>query len=1000
MASITGSDLDVGSFDNHTIISYEASQAEFDCSNLGSNTVGLIVSDASGNTSECTSTVTIEDTTNPELETQNITVGLDENGSVTINPEDFIISSYDNCGIIELLVSQDTFDCSNIGSNNVDLTAIDASGNFTAVLARVFIEDNVEPTISCPQSVVVNISPGQILALVGYPVPEGTDNCSGVMTTMVSGQESGTFFPLGLTEVTYEAVDASGNTSSCSFDVVIDDGTQTIAVCNDLSVSLDETGTVSILSSDIDGGSVGFDEITLDQTDFDCSHVGENALLLTVSAISGETSTCTSVITIVDDIDPVIPELLDITAECEATVTPPIASDLCAGDITATTESPMVYSSQGAHTITWVFDDGNGNVVLADQQVIIDDTTDPDDTVCADLDFTIVAEEYLMEAPVTSDNCSGIITSTTTDAIYFNTTGDYAVTWTFDDGNGNIIQCPATCSFSLPEYPEAMCEDVTLGLDEFGMASLLASDVDAGSTASYGIDTLILSQSSFDCSSVGTHLIELTVVDSLEYISTCTSTITIEDLISPVIPELPDVIGECSATVESPVGIDNCSGEVIGDTSGPTTFTEIGTHVVVWTFTDENGNVTTATQDVIIDGVMVPEVYEANISLGIQLPNGQTVCDYTTSPQWFNSISNQLGLTGELVPISEYGTLQGPSVFLAEYENSCVTMQGVEIQFIVNDLSSPTFDLIPEDMMVTLEPGECEIVVEWESPEASDSCQEVTLTANYSSGDSFSAGQTIVTYVADDGYNQTEQSFIITIIDNEAPVAMESELPTITAECDVTLEAPEASDNCNTTIIGTTEDLTSSFPQGEHTITWVYSDSSGNTTEQIQMVIIEDITPPSLIISELMDIIVTEPLTELMEPEVTDNCSGEILITNNALLPIEIPGTHIITWTFTDAAGNSMQADQNITIDDSANSIVSIDGIEVTIYPNPSNGEFNIETSEVANITVINVLGRLVYKETLDLGENKLLLTHLPSGTYIIELASATGSTIKRITIE
>ena len=45
----------------------------------------------------------------------------------------------------------------------------------------------------------------------------------GLPTQLVSGPASGDFFPIGATTVTYEAVDASGNSVQCSFDVTVND---------------------------------------------------------------------------------------------------------------------------------------------------------------------------------------------------------------------------------------------------------------------------------------------------------------------------------------------------------------------------------------------------------------------------------------------------------------------------------------------------------------------------------------------------------------------------------------------------------------------------------------------------------------------------------------------------------------------------------------------------------------------------------------------------------
>ena len=70
--------------------------------------------------------------------------------------------------------------------------------------------------------------------------------------------------------------------------------------------------------------------------------------------------------------------LTDLTAECSVTVTTiPSATDNCAGVITATTTDPLTYNSQGNFTITWTYEDDNGNTSIQTQNVIITDITPP-----------------------------------------------------------------------------------------------------------------------------------------------------------------------------------------------------------------------------------------------------------------------------------------------------------------------------------------------------------------------------------------------------------------------------------------------------------------------------------------------------------------------------------------------------------------------------------------------------------------------------------------------
>jgi hypothetical protein len=74
---------------------------------------------------------------------------------------------------------------------------------------------------------------------------------------------------------------------------------------------------------------------------------------------------------------PAIPTLADVTGECSASVTAPTTSDNCAGTITASTNDPLSYTSQGSYVVTWTFDDGNGNTSVATQNVIVKDVTAP-----------------------------------------------------------------------------------------------------------------------------------------------------------------------------------------------------------------------------------------------------------------------------------------------------------------------------------------------------------------------------------------------------------------------------------------------------------------------------------------------------------------------------------------------------------------------------------------------------------------------------------------------
>lgn len=65
----------------------------------------------------------------------------------------------------------------------------------------------------------------------------------------------------------------------------------------------------------------------------------------------------------------VLPEISNYCAVLASQITIPTAIDNCVGTINATTTDPLTYNTVGTYTITWKYDDGNGNVTTQLQTV-------------------------------------------------------------------------------------------------------------------------------------------------------------------------------------------------------------------------------------------------------------------------------------------------------------------------------------------------------------------------------------------------------------------------------------------------------------------------------------------------------------------------------------------------------------------------------------------------------------------------------------------------------
>jgi CHRD domain/HYR domain/Secretion system C-terminal sorting domain len=106
-----------------------------------------------------------------------------------------------------------------IGTTRVTATALNSAG-FDSCSFNVTVKDTQPPVITCPANITQPNDLGQCGANVTF-VATATDNCSKL--TITYDHAPGSFFPVGTTTVAATATDSSGNKSTCSFNVTVND---------------------------------------------------------------------------------------------------------------------------------------------------------------------------------------------------------------------------------------------------------------------------------------------------------------------------------------------------------------------------------------------------------------------------------------------------------------------------------------------------------------------------------------------------------------------------------------------------------------------------------------------------------------------------------------------------------------------------------------------------------------------------------------------------------
>lgn len=153
---------------------------------------------------------------------ESVTVGIGDNGSVTLTGTAIATSAFDDCATLTLTINDAatvSYSCADIGTKTVKLTIYDRVGTKVECSAIVTIVDETAPVFqNCPTDVVV-VATGTTTPAT-WTAPTATDNCGPVNVT--STHTPGSSFPVGTTTVSYNAVDGRGNGAApCEFKVII-----------------------------------------------------------------------------------------------------------------------------------------------------------------------------------------------------------------------------------------------------------------------------------------------------------------------------------------------------------------------------------------------------------------------------------------------------------------------------------------------------------------------------------------------------------------------------------------------------------------------------------------------------------------------------------------------------------------------------------------------------------------------------------------------------------
>ncbi|MCG2075485.1 putative Ig domain-containing protein [Staphylococcus epidermidis] len=1084
-------------------------------SEVGSYTVTVTTTDESGNATETTFTINVEDTTKPTVESV-----ADQTQEVNTEIEPIKIESEDNSGRavmnkVEGLPDGVTFDeatntisgtPSEVGSYTVTVTTTDESGNATETTFTIDVEDTTKPTVESvadqTQEVNTEIEPIKI---------EATDNSGQGVTNKVDGLPAGVTFDettntisgtpseVGRYDITVTTTDESGNSETTTFTIDVKDTTKpTVESVADQTQEVNtEIEPIKIESEDNSGRAVmnkveGLpDGVTFDETTNTISgtpsEVGSYTVTVTTTDESGNSETTTFTIDVKDTTKPTVESVADQTQEVNTEIEPiKIESEDNSGRAVmnkveglpdgvtfdeATNTISGTPSEVGSYTVTVTTTDESGNATETTFTIDVKDTTKPTVESVADQtqEVNTEIEPIKIEATDNSGQAvtnkvdglpAGVTFDETTNTISGTPSevGSYDITVTTTDESGNSETTTFTIDVKDTTKPtvESVADQTQEVNTEITPINIEATD-NSGQAVTNKVDGLpdgvtfdeATNTISGTPSEVGSYTVTVTTTDESGNSETTTFTIDVKDTTKPTVESIADQTQEVNTEI-TPITIESednsgqaVTNKVDGLPAGVTfdeatntisgTPNEVGSYDIKVTTTDESGNATETTFTINVEDTTKPTVE----SIANQTQEVNTEIEPIKIEARDNSgqaVTNKVeGLPDGVTFDEATNTISGTPSEVGSYDIKVTTTDEsgnvTETTFTIDveDTTKPTVeDIADQTQEVNTEIEPIKIEARDNSGQAVTNKVEglpdgVTFdeATNTISGTPSEVGSyTVTVTTTDESGNSETTTFTIDVEDTTKPTVEDiaDQTQEVNTEIDpIKIEATDNSgqaitnkvdglpdgvtfDEATNTISGTPSEV------GSYTVTVTTTDESGNATETTFTIDVEDTTKPTVeSVSDQTQEVNTE--IEPIKIEATDN-SGQAVTnkveglpdgvtfdeTTNTIsgTPSEV-GSYTVTVTTTDESGNATETTFTINVEDTTKPTVESIANQ-TQEVNTEITPITIESEDNSGQAVTNKVDGLPDGVTFDEATNTISGTPSEVGSYTVTVTTTDES--------
>jgi hypothetical protein len=906
---------------------------------LGEHLITFTASDASSNASTCTMTLTVIDTSAPVIlaGATNMTLSASSNCAALLPDLRGQIVAQD-CSPFEISQNPVAGTDLGVGTNLVTFTVTDTNGLSATTTALVTVVDETPPVfVLCATNRSLSAGNNCLLTLPDLTAELSvTDVCT---FTLSQDPAPGTGLSLGEHLITFTAIDASSNASTCTMTLTVIDTSAPVILAGATNMTLSASSNCAALLPDLRGQIVAEDcspfEISQTPVAGTDLGVGTNLVIFTVTDTNGLSASTTALVTVVDDTPPVFVSCttnrsLGAGTNCLLTL-PDLTGELSVTDVCAFTLSqdplPGTGLGLGEHLITFTASDAASNASTCTMTLVVIDTSAPvilagatNMTLSAssncvallpDLRGQIVAQDCspfeISQNPIAGTELSvgtNLVTFTVTDTNGFSASTSALVT-VVDDTPPMIVLCATNRSLSAGTNCLLTLPDLT---GELSVSNVCAFTLSQDPLPGTGLG-------------LGEHLITFTASDASSNASTCTMTLTVIDTSAPVIlvgatnmtlsassncaALLPDLRGQIAAQDCSPFEI----------SQAPVAGTElaVGTNQVTFTVTDTNGlsSSTTALVIVVDDAPPVFVLCATNRSLSAGTGCLLTLPDLTSEL----SVTDACAFTLSQAPLPGTGLGLGEHLITFTASDASSNASTCTMTLTVIDTSAPVILAGTTNMTLSASSNCAALLPDLRGQILAQDCSPFDVSQNPIAGTELGVGTNLVTFtVTDTNGLIASTTALVTVVDDTPPAFLSCAtnrslsagtnclltLPDLTGELSVT-------DVCVFTLSQDPAPGTA-LSLGEHVITFTASDASSNASTCTMTLTVIDTSAPVILaaatnmtLSALSNCAALLP--DLRGQIVAQDCSP-FDVSQNPIAGTELGvGTNLVTFTVTDTNG-------------------------------------------------------------------------------------------------